>query len=159
MCYLSFGKLSSFCLRGVFWAILKDFEFASTFTVPLNGGTRVESIISYLKGTSAGAIFTRKSHRSAFKPGSRKLQRFMLLLHLPMEIPSILTFERLGVFEFFSKASSDLLHGFSIGKVLREAWIFLGELFAHGLKAERCGFLVENRSVPFKKLIPSLSSY
>ena len=30
----------------------------------------------------------------------------MLLLHLPMEIPSILTFERLGVFEFFSKASS-----------------------------------------------------
>ena len=63
-----------------------------------------------------------------------------------MEIPSILTFERLGVFEFFSKASSDLLEGFSIGKVLQEAWIFLGELSAHGLKAERCGFLVENRS-------------
>ena len=63
-----------------------------------------------------------------------------------MEIPSILTVERLGVFEFFSKASSDLLDGFSIGKVLQEAWIFLGELSAHGLKAERCGFLVENRS-------------
>ena len=78
-----------------------------------------------------------------------------------MEIPSILTFERQGVFEFFSKASSDLLDGFSIGNVLQEAWIFLGELSAHGLKAERCGFLVENRSEAgaVQKIDPSLSSY
>ena len=52
---------------------------------------------------------TRKSQRSAFKPGRRKLERFMLLLYLPREIPSILTVERLGVFEFFSKASSGRL--------------------------------------------------
>ena len=70
----------------------------------------MESIICFLTNISinisAGAIFHQKIASSTFKPGSRKLERFMLLLYLPRETPSILTVERLGVFEFFWRASS-----------------------------------------------------
>ena len=63
-----------------------------------------------------------------------------------MEIPSILTFdhERLGVLNFFRRLARTFWMDFRSERYYKKRESF--ELSAHGLKAERCGFLVENRS-------------
>ena len=58
----------SFASKAVFWAILKDFEYA--VYVPNNRRTREESL--FRKGSSAGAIFPQKIASLRFQTSQRK---------------------------------------------------------------------------------------
>ena len=89
LCYLTYGKLSSFCLwSSILRALLKDVQ--SLFTVPRNRRTRVESM--FWTAPAPQRFFPRKSHRSAFKLRRRRVERFKLLnifSYLPIENPSV----------------------------------------------------------------------
>ena len=109
-----------FASEVVIWAILKDFEFASTFTVPLNTRTRVESIICFLNGTSAGAISLPENRNAPLSNQAEESSKDSCFFYtFRGKFHPFWPLKDWRFLNFFRRLAPGVLGGFSIGKVLQ----------------------------------------